>query len=198
MRIVSIAIIFWIIFTFPDLVTPSQVLDPVIDEPRPGGVLQGLAVISGSSNVSGFLSAEISFSYMDDPTGTWFLIGTNSQPVSSDTLITWDTTVITDGNYKIRLRVFLTVGSFRDFLVSGLRVRNYTPIETPTHLPPAPVPTHNPTITPTMIPYPTPTSLPRNPATLALKDVSISILYGGFASILIFIIIGIYLWLRRK
>jgi hypothetical protein len=198
MRIVPVVIIFWILFTSTNLVIIPQVLDPVINEPRPGEVLQGVAVISGSSDISGFISAEISFSYMDDPTGTWFLIASNSQPVSSSILITWDTTVITDGNYRIRLRVFLTDESFRDFIVSGVRVRNYTAVETPTQLPPLPEPLQSPTISATLIPYPTPTSQPSNPATLASADVSLSILYGGLASILIFIIIGIYLWLRRK
>ncbi len=198
MRIMSIPLLFWMVFTFHNLEKLPQVTDPSVDEPHPGSVLQGVQAITGSSDINGFISAEISFSYMNDTTGTWFLIATNSQPVSSGTLITWDTTVITDGNYVIRLRVFLSDGSFRDFLVSDVRVRNYTPAETPTPLPTAPEPTQFPTVAPTLIPFPTPTSLPRNPATLASADVSISILYGGFATISIFIIIGIYLWARRK
>jgi hypothetical protein len=49
-----------------------------------------------------------------------------------------------------------------------------------------------------MTPFPTPTALARNPATLVPMDISSSILYGGLAAILMFIIIGLYLWLRRK
>jgi len=53
-------------------------------------------------------------------------------------------------------------------------------------------------ITPTATPFPTPTALPRNPATLAPIDVSASILYGGLVAISTFVIVGIVLWLRRK
>ncbi len=172
--------------------------DPVIVAPRPGDVLQGVVTIAGSSDVTGFVSAEVSFTYADDPTGTWFLIALNSQPVFNDKLAAWDTTVITDGDYVLRLRVYLTDGSSREALVSGLRVRNYTPVETPTPMALAPEAPPLSTITPTATPFPTPTALPRNPAALAPTDVSASILYGGMAAILTFVIVGIYLWLRRK
>jgi hypothetical protein len=198
MRTLTFSLIFWMVLTSLHLTQTAQVGDPVIDEPRPGGVLQGVVTITGTSDIAGFVSAEISFTYTDDPTGTWFLIAINEQPVSNHTLVTWDTTVITDGNYVIRLRVNLTDGSIREFLVSDLRVRNYSPVETPTPLPVAPEATPLPTIKPTAMPFPTPTVLPRNPATLAPTDVSASILYGGMAAILTFIFIGIYLWLRRK
>jgi hypothetical protein len=198
MRILTISLIFWMVLPSLHLTQTSQVGDPVIDEPRSGGVLQGVVAITGTSDTAGFISAEISFTYTDDPTGTWFQIAINKQPVSNNTLVTWDTTIITDGNYVIRLRVYLTDGSTREFLVSDLRVRNYSPVETPTPSPVAPEATPLPTITPTAMPFPTPTVLPRNPATLAPTDVSVSILYGGLAAILTFVIIGIYLRLRRK
>jgi hypothetical protein len=193
MRLLMLSLIFWII-SF----SPAQVDDPTIDSPRPGDVLQGVVAVTGSSDVEGFLSAETSFSYSDDPTGTWFLISTNSQPVFNNRLVTWDTTVITDGNYVMRLKVNLTNGTSREYIVPQLRVRNYTPVETPTPLPIAPEATPLPTIMSTMTPFPTPTALARNPATLAPMDVSASILYGGLAAISMFIIIGGYLWLRRK
>jgi len=92
----------------------------------------------------------------------------------------------------------LSDGNTRETIVSGLRVRNYTPVETLTPIPLAPEATPLSTFTPTATPFPTPTSLPRNPATFAPTDVSVSILYGGLGAILIIIIIGIYLYLRRK
>ncbi len=182
----------------PILAQNAQFGDPAIVAPRPGDVLQGVVTVTGSSDVNGFVSAEISFTYADDPTGTWFLVAANGQPVFNDTLAAWDTTVITDGDYVLRLRVFLTDGSTRDAVVSGLRVRNYTPVETPTPVPVAPEATALPTITPTATPFPTPTALPRNPAELAPTDVSVSIFYGGLAAILAFVIVGIALWLRKS
>lgn len=198
MRILAFTLFFGIVLASPVLARNTQFGDPVIVSPRLGDVLQGVVTITGSSDVTGFVAAEISFTYMEDPTGTWFLIAKNSQPVFSDTLATWDTTAITDGNYVIRLRVYLTDGSTHDTLVSGLRVRNYSPVETRTPMVLAPEATPLPTITQTATPFPTPTTLPPNPATLAVTDVSTSILYGGLVAILILIIIGIYLWLRRK
>lgn len=193
MRLLMLSLVFWIVSFSPVLVD-----DPTIDSPRPGDVLQGVVAVTGSSDVGGFLSAETSFSYSDDPTGTWFLISTSTQPVSNNRLVTWDTTVITDGNYVMRLQVNLTNGTSREFIVPQLRVRNYTPVETPTPLAIAPEATPLPTSMSTMTPFPTPTALARNPATLVPTDVSASILYGGLATISMFIIIGVFLWLRRK
>ncbi len=176
----------------------NQPGDPVILAPRPGDVLQGVVTISGSSDLNGFVSAEVTFTYADDPTGTWFLIGLNNHPVLNDKLATWDTTVITDGNYVLRLRVTLDGGSTRETIVSGLRVRNYNSVETPTPFPTVPEATPVPTSTPTTTPYPTPTVLPLNPATIVPTDVTDSVLYGGLAAISTFVLIGIYLWVRRK
>jgi hypothetical protein len=214
MRIFACSLFLGMVLASPVLAQNAQLSDPVIAAPRPGEALQGVIKISGSSDVAGFVSAEISFSYADNPTSTWFLIAMSTQPVSNDTLANWDTTVITDGDYILRLRIYLTDGSFRDAIVSGLRVRNYSPVETPTPIPPTPAPTPTitptatssptpqptpiPTITQTATPFPTPTALPTNPAILVPTDVSASILFGGMAAILTFVIVGIFLWLRRK
>ena len=206
MRILTSFSIMWMVLSIPFMGRTAQVGVATIDSPRPGDVLQGVIAVIGSNDVNGIVSAEISFTYMDDPTGTWFLIANNIQPVSKSTLAIWDTTVITDGNYVLRLRVNLTDGTSQESLVPELRVRNYTAVETPT---PSPVDTTEATpVTPEATPIPTgtatlelfstPTALGQNPAILAPVDVTISILYGGLAAILTFIIIGIYLWLRRK
>jgi hypothetical protein len=198
MRILACSLFMGMVLASPVLARNIQFGDPVIVAPRPGDVLQGVVTISGSSDVSGFALAEISFTYADDPTGTWFQIAISSQPVFNDTLATWDTTVITDGDYVLRLRIYLTDGTSREALVTGLRVRNYTAVETPTPIPLAPEATPLPTITQTATSFPTPTALPRNPAILAPTDVTVSILYGGLAAILTFVIGTIYIWLRRK
>ena len=171
---------------------------PAVTNPQAGDALQGTVTVTGSSNATGFLSSEISFSYANDTTGTWFLIATNSQPASDGTLATWDTTTITDGDYVLRLRVVLADGSHLDVTVPNLRVRNYTPVETPTPEPAAPQATFTPTITQTTTPFPTPTTLPGNPAALTSADVSTSIACGGLGAALLLFVFGIYLWLRRK
>jgi hypothetical protein len=176
----------------------AQVFTLGIDTPGPGEVLQGLVTVNGTSEVEGFLSADIAFSYANDPTGTWFLISASSQPVQRGLLATWDTTTITDGTYNLRLRVTLADGSYKDSLISDLRVRNYTPVETATPAPYVPQATPAPTVTPTATPFPTPTRLPSNAAALTGVDVSASLAWGGLGVLALVAFSGLYLWLRRK
>jgi hypothetical protein len=171
---------------------------PIILSPRQGEVLQGTVTITGSSAETGFLSSEVDFAYAGDTTGTWFLVAAASQPVDSNTLATWDTTTITDGNYNLRLRVYLKDGTHLDAIIPDLRVRNYTPVETPTPAPTAVLPTLTPTDTLTPTPFPTPTPLPVNPAVLTRADISTSLVYGGLGAVILIIILGIYFWLRRN
>ena len=171
---------------------------PLIISPQQGEVLQGVVTIRGSSNETNFLSAEVDFTYTGDTTGTWFLIATDSQPVDSSTLATWDTTTITDGDYNLRLRVNLSDGTHLDVIIPNLRVRNYTPIETPTAAPTAVQPTLIPTIMLTPTRFPSPTSLPVNPAVLTPVEISTSLAYGGLGAVVIMIVFGIYFWLRRE
>jgi hypothetical protein len=171
---------------------------PVILSPRQGEVLQGTVTITGSSAETGFLSSEVDFAYAGDTTGTWFLVAAASQPVDSNTLATWDTTTITDGNYNLRLRVYLKDGTHLDAIIPDLRVRNYTPVETPTPAPTAILPTLTPTDTLTPTPFPTPTPLPVNPAVLTQADISTSLVYGGLGAVILIIILGIYFGLRRN
>lgn len=176
----------------------AQENTPIITAPRPGDALQGVITITGMSQVDGFASAEIAFSYTGDPTGTWFRIATGSQPVQDGILAVWDTTSISDGVYDLRLRVMSADGKTLEAVTSGVRVRNYTPVETATPTAFIPAATPFPTRTATATPYPTPTLLPPNPAVLSSKDVSVGIGYGGLAAVLLFLLLGGYLWLRRK
>jgi hypothetical protein len=171
---------------------------PVLISPRNGEMLQGVVDIRGSSDVAGFISMEVDFAYAGDSTGTWFQITTSEKPVNLDTVATWDTTTITDGDYILRLRVFLQDGSFLDKQVPGLRVRNYTPVETPTIAlePLQDTPLPDSTITTT--PIPASTQLQRNPAVLTPVDISTSLAYGGLGSVLFLIALSIFLGSRRR
>jgi hypothetical protein len=173
-------------------------LKPVILEPHAGQVIQGTVTVSGTSSIPGFASSEIDFSYAGDPSGTWFPIATGNRSVESGALAAWDTTSITDGNYDLRLRVYLDDGTVQDGAVSNLRVRNYTPVETPTPASQATQAGSVPVATLTPTSFPTPTQLPRNPVALTPQDVSGSVICGGISAILLLAILGIYLWLRRK
>jgi hypothetical protein len=171
---------------------------PSLTAPEAGGVLQGTVGVTGTTAVDGFAAAELDFAYAGDPTGTWFLIVTLGVPVYQDALAAWDTTTITDGDYDLRLRVILSDGTFVDATVEGLRVRNYTAIETPTPPPALPQALPEPTSTLTRTPHPTPTALPRNPAEIAPVDMWGSLTAGGLAALTALAVMGLYLRLRRR
>ncbi len=193
----------------------SQLDQVVINAPLPGQALQGDIIITGNTAIEGYVSSDISFGYTGDVTDTWFSIHYSTVPVNNDLLTHWDTTTITDGDYTLRLVIDTANGEQITLIVPGLRVRNYTPIETdtPTPLPPSatpgpgtPVP---PSATPSMTPIPsatplppTPTPLPTNPAIISEKDMGMTFLEGagiGMGLLSLFgIVVGIRQWLHNR
>jgi hypothetical protein len=125
--------------------------------PLPGQALQGNVPVVVNTTTSDFKSVELTFGYNDDPSGTWFLIYQGIQPVTGTMLVLWDTSTITDGDYILRMVVSFMDGSQKMILVPGVRVRNYTPVETSTPEPVQPTETRVPvnTATATLAPIPT-------------------------------------------
>ena len=158
------------------LLLAAQDSPPVaITSPAPGETIRGEVTVSGTTNVPGFASFQLDFSYASNPTDTWFALQTSTQPVTDAPLAVWDTTLITDGDYILRLRVFTEDGTFQEVTVP-VRVQNDTPIPTPTLVfTPTPdkldVGLPTPFLvaaspTPTSTPRPTPTPLPTNAASM--------------------------------
>ncbi|HLF89570.1 MAG TPA: hypothetical protein VI451_11525, partial [Anaerolineales bacterium] len=194
--------------------TPTPPPQPQITSPSGGDAVQGQVSISGASGVPGFFYYELTFAYTGDTTGTWFLIEESFNPIQSGALATWDTFAITDGTYDLRLLVTLIDASQMETVVRGVRVRNYTLIETSTPTPsltPTSAPTTDQTrtftppdtltITPTPTgtpPAPTVTSLPRNPAEIVPQQISDSLLRGAAGTLAAFLLLGMYSSLRRR
>ena len=182
-----------------------------IASPKSGETLRGQVNITGNINITGFGSAELAFAYASDPTSTWFTIQTFSSPPAtgeagelSDVLVAWDTTMLTDGEYTLRLRVNLQDGSVQEVLVTDLEISNDVPTATLTStlepeatlVPPLPTATVAPAAAlPT---YPTPTSLPVNPATLANQSIYSNFARGTAATLILFFLVAIILRLRRS
>ncbi len=179
---------------------PAKTAEPgiSISSPVPGQALQGNVTISGSSVAEGFVSSELAFAYSGDPTDTWFLIVEATQPVAGGSLAQWDTSTITDGNYNLRLRDMLQNGNHLEVIVPGLRVRNYTPMETDTPTPVTPTATRLPgetpvpSITPTIAVRPTSTPLPTNPAEVSRNDIAMSAGKGALAIVGLFALMAVY------
>jgi hypothetical protein len=220
MRVIHLLLSFMLSLLTPNVVAvpPRQApqLDQVvISAPLPGQALQGDIVITGNTSVEGFVASQISFAYSGDATDTWFLIQYSTVPVDNDLLAHWDTTTITDGDYTLRLVIDTADGSQITLIVPGLRVRNYTPVETdtPTPLPASPTAGPGtplpPRATPSAMPIPsatppppTPTPLPTNPAIISEKDVIFTVAEGagiGTGLLALFgVILGIRHWLHNR
>ncbi len=179
-----------------------------ITAPSTGTPLQGAISIVGSTLIDGFSSWEITFGYAHDTSGSWFLISEGDEQTTRGELAQWDTTTITDGDYNLRLTVYLQGGRREHFVVNNLRVRNYSPIETITPTPtltstpftetphPSRTPTSTTEPTETQIPN-TPTPLPTNPATITQNNINNSLLRGGAGALVAFVLIGLYLSIKR-
>ncbi len=172
-----------------------------ISSPQTGGTLRGQVEVIGTMDIPGFSSAELTFAYASPSTGasdstdTWFLIQTYSQPAADSVIAVWDTEAISDGDYALRLRVFLQDGSFQDALVADLKVRNEEPLPTPTptqtepafdfpqfnQSPDVPAPIDSSPTSATVLPTATP--LPPNP--VSLTAVSIFSIFGKSALVVL-------------
>lgn len=186
----------WPVFVPSDLAVQST---PVrVSEPRSGEALQGLVEIRGTTDLPGFRLAEVSFGYQEDPTDTWFIIEQSTTPVSKDIIARWDTSMITDGQYRLRVRVEFAGQQEVEFVVTNLRVRNYTPIETST-----------PDVNQVLVLQPTatmlsdyvltgatPVPLPTNPAQLTVDTLRGSALRGMAYVVAGAVLMGIYWWVR--
>lgn len=190
-----------------------------ISAPLTGDILSGQVSILGTADAPNFASAELAFSYASDPTGTWFLIQSLSQPAQDSLLAAWDTTQISDGEYSLRLRIYSQDGSFQDFTVAGLIVQNAAPpaTATPTLAPaleptPAPPPATEesifiapaaeesslPTAAPVFSSGPTPQPLPANPATLSVDQINFQLIRGALLALILFIVLGLLLKFRTR
>jgi len=215
MRLLKVPIVFFILF-LPYGVLAEVKISPqwqsstgaVISAPTDGEAVQGGVILRGSTGTEGFRSYEVDFSYDSNPTQTWFLVQESTVPVQDGILAVWDTTTISDGEYSLRLNVNHTDGAVEVIIVKGVRVRNYSPIETNT---PGPTNaratselgdnetseiaqmTETPTVTPSP---PSPTPLPTNPAEVTPYQVGLTMGKGIAITLGIFAILGIYIGVK--
>jgi hypothetical protein len=195
---------FFLPFLF--LLLSAQDSPPVaIHSPVAGEALRGQVNILGSTNVPDFISAHLDFAYASDPTGTWFPLQTLAHSVFDSPLFTWDTTLITDGDYILRLRVFAGDGSFQEVTVPVSIQNDAVPTATPaatatpeevTVLVPTPF-LLAASQTPTDVPRPTPTPLPTNPVSLDSTTILLSLGRGALVLLGMFAIAGLILRIRR-
>lgn len=106
-----------------------------ISAPTDGQQLFGQVTIVGSAqHPSAFGSYTLEYNDLSDPNAPWLLVQPPvRQQVASDVLGSWNTVVVPDGVYRLRLRLFLQDGQVAaEDVVTGLRVINTQPTPLPT------------------------------------------------------------------
>lgn len=139
--------------------------------PLPVYVLRGEFDIRGTANLPDMTNYFIEFRPLNDdltPQGgsdVWFpAILPSSAAVQDDVLGTWDTTLVDDGLYELRLTVNVSGGTPESVIVSPLRIENVPPPFAVTPTPVVPDATATP-IAPAATEVPPPTAVPTEDST---------------------------------
>jgi hypothetical protein len=178
-----------------------------ITSPLAGDTLRGQVQISGGMNMPGFSSAELAFSYAaSESADVWFAIQTFSQPPADSVFAIWDTAAITDGDYNLRLRVFLEDGTTQEVIVSDLKIRNdtseapATPTEGafPQFIATTPPPARTEPTPSAVAFHPTSTSLPPNPASVTVEAIQSTFGRGALIALGLFAFLSLILRLRKN
>ncbi len=186
-----------------------------ISFPQAGEILHGQVEIIGNMDAPNFLSAELTFSYAANLADTlrsnsgqaWFRIQTFSQPVAGPAIAVWDTALLTDGDYTLRLRVFFQDGSLQDVLISDLKIRNDAPLPADIIPTETAIPQFITTLPPLVltglpataaITLPSPTPLPANPASVTISSIYSTFARGALIALVLFIFFSLLLRLRKN
>jgi hypothetical protein len=138
---------------------PNQGDLALITLPQNNAIVRGLVSIQGSATHPQFQFYKVEYSREPVTDDNWVIIGAiREQQIVDGQLEVWDSTLVPDGSYTLRLRVVRLDGNYSEYSVIQVVVANAQPTETPT---PAESPT--PTVSPTPLP-PTPTIIIEQPA----------------------------------
>ena len=114
------------------LAPTQQQINIAILSPVPGSALSGVVPIIGATQHPQFAQYQVDYAPETNPFNVWYpLVGGNPTPVINGLLGAWDTALVQDGVYQLRLQVTLRDGSKLTTVVSNLRIQNGVP-PTPT------------------------------------------------------------------
>lgn len=186
-----------LIILFPLVNSIQDGEKPRVDTPQPGEEIQGTIIIAGNTDIEGFSGAVIYFGYGDS--STWFPVASSDQPVRNGPITQWDTTVIADGIYQLKISVKLRDGSSVETVVPDLRVNNEQKIGE--SAPETIIASVTPEITQTVPGTPflaTATKLPGNPAAVEKATLNTIMITSGLGTAAIFILAIIVQVVRSK
>lgn len=197
---------------------PAQGVVAVITSPQDNSTIRGIVSITGTATHPDFWRYDLFYAPDPNPTGDWIFIEVHENMVDNGALGTWNTTLVPDGVYQLRLRVIRRDSNYIEHIVSRVSIANRQPTETPTPeatTTPLPTPTPLPP-TPTVVIEQPPTATPRPTPTLSAgrtpqptrvvrDDVLIGISAGGLGrafcygaglAVGIFVLLGVLAMLR--
>lgn len=190
----------------------AQAPEVRITSPQMNAEVRGKVLINGRTALSGFDYYKVEFGIGPSP-ADWAIIGeVHKTPVTEGLLETWDTTMLPDGMYSLRLRVVKPDGNYEEHFVPQIKIVNTLPTETPTA-------TVSPTLPPTVavvatytlvvakptaaLAQPTPTPTLARPTRAAasplgdIKEYGNAVCLGAGAMGVIFLLVGLILAIRR-
>ncbi len=198
-----------------------------VTSPEVSAEVRGLVSIRGSASVPDFQFYKIEFGVGSNP-DQWALIGTmHEASVVNGQLEVWDTTLVPDGVYSIRLHAVRADGNYEEFHVRQIVVANSMPTPTPTEeetptpdgvttpeastpspsedeVPPEPQATATVQIIAPSTALAVPTATPTLSRPSGQQDLPVdpegwkqSLVYGAVAMGAVFVVLGAVLGLRR-
>jgi hypothetical protein len=187
-----------------------------ISAPAQGDTVRGVVQIVGTALHPDFNHYTLEFGFDPNVDDQWFPVQDPvAQQVQNGPLAVWDTTVIADGVYQLRLRVVRNDGLTEEFIVTGITASNAVPTALPSIVPsltptatvgvPTPGPSPTPLIQQPPTGTPRPTATPGGPTLtptpnpnvpLNGRQVRSAVCRGAAITAFLFILIGVYAALR--
>ena len=194
-----------LLIPFSLLFSPQAQVTPglYVLSPSEGQAVAGMVEIIGSVPDVSFDYAEVSYVFSGSDAPNWFVINRLNQPVMDGSLAVWDTTLITDGLYRLKVTVYNKDGSSDELIVNDIRVANYTHMEEGTPTTSAAELKVQATADPleptaTTVQTPLPTDLPANPAAISPREFKFSLGSGAVLAVLCVGVIAVYAFYRRR
>jgi len=123
------------------LTSTATPINIVILSPIPNNVVAGNVQVLGAAIHPQFLQYQLEYGPDPNPGNLWFpATGIIQTPVLNGLLGIWNTTVVQDSIYQLRLRVTLRDGSNLATLINNIRIQNQAPTPIPSNTPNTPRP----------------------------------------------------------
>src|SRR5688572_27156176 len=110
-RSLTLIMLIFIVFLGADRIVAQDEQAAVITSPQSGQSLFGSVTISGTATYPQFQRYKVEFTSEETTTPEWLLIAEVTQQVTNGALAQWNTSLIPDGRYQLRLRVILRDGT---------------------------------------------------------------------------------------